>query len=143
MQINSKYFSTLNKNKGFFVINLNNSELNIIRNFIEQQWIKKINDFDPKLSNIFKKNTIINYHKNSDKLKHAQLWPKVSRILPAENVEKITTLPFFNSLKLNQESEVLSFSLFFVVFLVIASSFLCSFLRSFISDIRFNNNKLI
>ena len=99
MQINSKYFSMLNKNEGFFIINLNNSELNIIRNFIEQQWIKKINDFDPKLSNIFKKNTIINYHKNSDKLKHAQLWPKVSRILPAENVEKITTLPFFNFLE--------------------------------------------
>ena len=96
---NKEYYKILNKKEGYFIINIINLDLNTMRNLVEKHWIKKIEKNYPALKNIFKKNKIINYHKNSDKIDHSKFWVKKTRILSKKDVEKIKKLQFFKTLE--------------------------------------------
>ena len=89
----------LDKNEGYFIVQLKKDELNIIRNIVENHWLMQLNEHHTELGNLFKKNTILNYHKESKRLNHKTLWPKRARVLPEENVDTIKKLSFFNQLQ--------------------------------------------
>ena len=82
-------------------INLSPPELVTIRTAIKEQWLYRIQIADPSVvSKISKNNIDINeYHLISPDLKHAAMWSKTARVLPASFLNWFKKSPFFNTLK--------------------------------------------
>tara|TARA_B100001250_G_scaffold410897_1_gene438295 strand:- start:194 stop:937 length:744 start_codon:yes stop_codon:yes gene_type:complete len=71
--------------KGYCLsFNLDEEELKIIKSFISDQWIYRIQLEDRKLLTYINSNNIgiEDYHLISNKLDHSNVWDKISRILP-------------------------------------------------------------
>ena len=83
--IDDLFSSYLFNQKGYsLAFKLNNDELEIIKEYIIDQWIYRIQLFDKNLLRFIEKNkiTLENYHLISAKLDHEKTWNKTSRILP-------------------------------------------------------------
>ena len=94
-----KYFSKLDKDKGYFIIKLKQNELKKIQELVEDHLIKRIKIIYPNLEKDFKKNRIYNYHKLSNKINHKLLWSYMARCLTKSKVNSIKKLSFFNNIK--------------------------------------------
>ena len=83
-------------------------ELLQFRDSINKQWLEKIKEINPKLSNrILEENiSIQDYHQISDYLAHEEIWSKSSRILPLEFVNWFIHSEFAKSLKKYGEFEI-------------------------------------
>jgi len=46
----------LDKNEGYFIVQLKKDELNIIRNIVENHWLMQLNEHHTELGNLFKNN---------------------------------------------------------------------------------------
>lgn len=73
---------------GFHVgLKLQSDELVIVRNLIESQWLKAIQEADIGKARLFEARGISRYHELAHLLDHSKMWPKSKRILPSEAVK--------------------------------------------------------
>ena len=90
------------ENKGYSTkININEKELEIIREFIRTQWLHRIKEKDPLIAEeIYSKQIGMDkYHLISKSLDHSRMWGKISRILPSTFFEWIIKTNFYKKLK--------------------------------------------
>lgn len=80
-------------------LNLSVEELGMLRKMIREQWLYRLQVLEPTLVSEFDRLGIRNYHKLSDKVDHASVWPKTSRVLSRESVEVIRSMNFFKTLE--------------------------------------------
>ena len=86
--------------EGFFLgLKFTESELKTVRALIEKQWIERINQQYPDLTQQFHERGMEKYHELSYLIDHGSLWPKQERILPKTAVNIIRALPFFTKLE--------------------------------------------
>ena len=87
-------------NPGFSIdLKLQAQELEILRKFIEVQWLYRLQLLVPEHVYQFRKNGIERYHELSQLIDHAKAWPKYSRVLPAEAVNIIREMNFIKVLE--------------------------------------------
>ncbi len=73
-------------------------DLSLIRELIEQQWLAHLNRIVPQYAAAFAERGCARYHELAHNIDHGSVWPKRSRILPAEAVAAIRTTSFFRQL---------------------------------------------
>ena len=78
---------------------MSNSDLDEFRSHITEHWLQTIASVSPDLVPNAKEIGIQNYHLLADKLDHKSLWPKANRVLPQVAVDAIKNMDFFNALK--------------------------------------------
>jgi len=89
----------LKNGKGYFQLKLKDFELKSIRRIVNDHYLNNINNKYPSKKELFKKETISNYHKVSKYIDHKKNWPMKSRTLPKNKSKKIIKLPFIKKLK--------------------------------------------
>jgi len=62
-------------------------ELEVMRGFIEAQWLARLAEVAPEHVTAFRERGIERYHELSHLVDHATIWPKAVRILPVEAVD--------------------------------------------------------
>ena len=93
-------------------LSLSRQELAVFRDAIGRQWLTTIAERYPQHASVFRRCGISQYHQFSHLVDHSQLWPKESRVLPTQEVDRILGLPFIGELK----KEFGSFSISNVVY---------------------------
>lgn len=74
------------------------SELKIIRELVEKQYIGVIQEIYPEQQEIFAEFGPDRYHELSNRIDHCATWPKKTRCLEQTSCEVIKTLPFWKQL---------------------------------------------
>tara|TARA_B110001452_G_C15195556_1_gene414997 strand:+ start:109 stop:864 length:756 start_codon:yes stop_codon:yes gene_type:complete len=97
--MSENFLDTLKDGKGYVLSALNKKDLNTFRKIIEKSWINTISKKYPNYKKIFLNEKIFNYHKNSHKISHAEIWSKKSRTLSAKDVSEIKKITFFKDLQ--------------------------------------------
>ena len=77
---------------------LDNKELQCIREVIEQQWLSRINECYPSLTENFRELGIDRYHEASHHVNHNKLWQKRYRVFSISDAKKIQGLKFFKKI---------------------------------------------
>lgn len=80
-------------------INLEEWELNYLRDSIESQWKAIMTEALPFESQKINKSKITKYHEISHMINHNNVWNKFNRCLPQNVVKKIESMPFFYRVK--------------------------------------------
>ncbi len=73
-------------------------DLSLIGELIEKQWLDHLSRITPQQAAAFAELGCARYHELADTIDHASVWPKRSRILPADAVAAIRTTSFFRQL---------------------------------------------
>lgn len=91
---------SVNHQSGFFLgLNLNQTELDAVRQYVCEQWIDIIKKNVPQHAEQFFKNGMEHYHTLSHLLDHASAWGKVNRVLPQTAVDIIRKTSLFKLLE--------------------------------------------
>jgi hypothetical protein len=69
-----------------------------IKELIKEQYLGRISEISPHLSQIFESLPLDLYHTQSSKIDHKLMWPKERRILDTESASKIQEFSVFNDL---------------------------------------------
>ncbi len=80
-------------------LSLSEPELTMIRQLVRDQYLQRIEAHHPDKIELFRNNSIEDYHLLCHQVDHEKLWPKINRILPQQSVEKIQSLPFMKQLE--------------------------------------------
>ena len=80
-------------------LKLSPEELDVFRRAIDAQWLSAIASEYPQHVETFKKHGLAEYHKFAHLVNHGKLWAKEHRLLPQEDVERISALPFMGALR--------------------------------------------
>jgi hypothetical protein len=77
---------------------LTGAELRTLRGLIEGQYLERLRALDPALADEAAGLGIENYHRAQHRLDHGSVWPKQSRILPAECVGVLKEMAFYRAM---------------------------------------------
>ena len=78
---------------------LSAAELAQVRRAIERQWLAHLGAVAPEHAAAFGRIGLDRYHELADRLDHASVWPKRSRLLPPEVVAAIRRMSFFRRIE--------------------------------------------
>jgi hypothetical protein len=80
-------------------LSMNDEDLTLIRELIEVQWLETLRRHVPHHEADFAKLGCARYHELAHTIDHSSVWPKRSRILPADAVAAFRTTSFFQQLR--------------------------------------------
>lgn len=85
---------------GYFTgLSLTPVELDNVRYFIREQWLRSIENQDQKLVEKFRCINMDQYHEISDLVDHSKMWPVTERVLGADAVNYIRNTSLFSVLR--------------------------------------------
>ena len=94
------FLADINGSLGYSTgLKLTQQELEALQRMIRMQWLYRLQLTNPKQVSDFDSLGMDYYHELSDKIEHANIWPKTSRVLPREAVRVIRKMDFFNRLE--------------------------------------------
>ena len=80
-------------------LGLQADELERVRDIIERQWLKRIEQVAPEQTQAFAARGIARYHELSHLVDHTSIWPRDSRLLSAAEVAEIRQMSIFKQLE--------------------------------------------
>ena len=78
---------------------LENEELEILRELLKEEYLLRIKKINSSQFNLFKDNSMSNYHNICNVIDHKKLWPKKERCINKINLSIVKKFKFFNVIK--------------------------------------------